>query len=216
MTASTQILAMHSSTRSLSMCCGTNNYGLAIKIFNIYMVLTKPSSSPDASYRRHLLRYTLGRFGATQDTEAAIPRTSMAQRSRRIDMPGRRNIQSKGSRKPSSNSHRRTLPQLQETHGMAHTSRLIRSLPHRYMGPDPSGFLHNSSCGFDITNTTTYEPYLPSSAGNISIPQLGGKLMLTGRDSKIHVTYYDAGGINFAYCTAEISTWDRNVSGKKN
>lgn len=52
---------------------------------------------------------------------------------------------------------------------------------------------------------------VPTSIGNISIPQLGGHLTLNGRDSKFHVTDYDLGGINLIYCTAEIFTWARGV-----
>ncbi|KAI1456826.1 glycoside hydrolase family 35 protein [Annulohypoxylon moriforme] len=65
------------------------------------------------------------------------------------------------------------------------------------------------------TNTTTYKLNVLTSIGNISIPQLDGELVLTRRDSKIHVTDYDIGGINLIYCTAEIFTWARDVPGKR-
>ncbi|KAI0886184.1 glycoside hydrolase family 35 protein [Annulohypoxylon maeteangense] len=64
-------------------------------------------------------------------------------------------------------------------------------------------------------NTTTYKFNVPTSIGNISIPQLGGELVLTRRDSKIHVTDYDVGGVNLIYSTAEIFTWARDTSGKR-
>ncbi|KAI0595266.1 beta-galactosidase, domain 2-domain-containing protein [Biscogniauxia sp. FL1348] len=64
-------------------------------------------------------------------------------------------------------------------------------------------------------NTTTYRLVVPTSTGNVSIPQLGGELVLTGRDSKIHVTDYDVGGVNLIYCTAEIFTWAQAPSGKR-
>jgi len=57
---------------------------------------------------------------------------------------------------------------------------------------------------------TEYSITLPTSQGNIPIPQLGGTLSLWGRDSKFHVTDYDVGGINLLYSTAEIFTWKRN------
>ncbi|KAK0272524.1 hypothetical protein LTR91_006161 [Friedmanniomyces endolithicus] len=57
---------------------------------------------------------------------------------------------------------------------------------------------------------TEYSITLPTSQGNITIPQLGGTLSLWGRDSKFHVTDYDVGGINLLYSTAEIFTWKRN------
>ena len=48
---------------------------------------------------------------------------------------------------------------------------------------------------------------LPTSVGNLSIPQLGGTLTLNGRDSKIHVVDYDINGTTVLYSTAEIFTW---------
>ncbi|KAI1622657.1 beta-galactosidase A [Exophiala viscosa] len=56
-------------------------------------------------------------------------------------------------------------------------------------------------------NSTSYRLNLPTSAGDLSIPQLGGTLTLNGRDSKIHVTDYDVNGTNILYSTAEIFTW---------
>jgi hypothetical protein len=52
-----------------------------------------------------------------------------------------------------------------------------------------------------------YKLTLPTSAGNITIPQLGGSLTLTGRDSKIHVVDYVAGSTELLYSTGEIATW---------
>ncbi|KAK5698835.1 hypothetical protein LTR97_006483 [Elasticomyces elasticus] len=54
---------------------------------------------------------------------------------------------------------------------------------------------------------TYYTITLPTSQGNITIPQIGGSLSLWGRDSKFHVTDYDVGGLNLLYSTAEIFTW---------
>ena len=58
--------------------------------------------------------------------------------------------------------------------------------------------------------STSYRLTVPTSAGNITIPQLRNystSLTLNGRDSKIHVTDYDVGGINLHYSSAEIFTW---------
>ncbi len=63
--------------------------------------------------------------------------------------------------------------------------------------------------------STPYTFSVPTSLGNVSIPQLGGTLTLNGRDSKIHVTDYDVGGINLIYSSADIythgKTGDRRV-----
>ncbi|OQE32507.1 hypothetical protein PENFLA_c001G03164 [Penicillium flavigenum] len=62
---------------------------------------------------------------------------------------------------------------------------------------------------FTSIDNTQYTLILPTSMGDIEIPQLGGYLTLNGRDSKFHVTYYDVGGINLIYSSAEIFTWTR-------
>ncbi|PGH09195.1 hypothetical protein AJ79_05724 [Helicocarpus griseus UAMH5409] len=57
--------------------------------------------------------------------------------------------------------------------------------------------------------STTYKLKLPTSVGELTIPQLGGSLTLNGRDSKFHVTDYDVAGTNILYSTAEIFTWKK-------
>ena len=59
------------------------------------------------------------------------------------------------------------------------------------------------------TTSTTYKFNLKTSQGTITVPQLGGDLVLTRRDSKWHVTDYDIGGLNLLYSTAEIFTWKK-------
>ncbi|KAJ9155583.1 Beta-galactosidase [Pleurostoma richardsiae] len=56
-------------------------------------------------------------------------------------------------------------------------------------------------------SSTSYTLSLPTSAGNLTIPQLGGSLSLNGRDSKVHVTDYPVGDATVLYSTAEIFTW---------
>jgi hypothetical protein len=62
---------------------------------------------------------------------------------------------------------------------------------------------------YENTASTKYTLKLPTSAGTLAIPTLGGNLTLNGRDSKIHVTDYDVGGTNLLYSTAEIFTWKK-------
>ncbi|KAF1986085.1 glycoside hydrolase family 35 protein [Aulographum hederae CBS 113979] len=62
---------------------------------------------------------------------------------------------------------------------------------------------------YQSTNLTRYSLRLSTKIGNITIPQLGGSLLLAGRDSKIHVTNFDIGGIDLLYSSAEIFTWKR-------
>ncbi|KAJ9380822.1 CAZyme family GH35 [Paecilomyces variotii] len=62
---------------------------------------------------------------------------------------------------------------------------------------------------YSSQESTSYKLKLPTSAGNLTIPQLGGSLTLNGRDSKIHVTDYDVAGTNVLYSTAEVFTWKK-------
>ncbi|KAF9878523.1 beta-galactosidase [Colletotrichum karsti] len=58
-------------------------------------------------------------------------------------------------------------------------------------------------------NLTSYTFSVPTSHGNVTIPVMGEQLSLHGRDSKIHVTDYDVGGVNLVYSSAEIFTWKK-------
>ncbi|KAH9208651.1 glycoside hydrolase superfamily [Leptodontidium sp. 2 PMI_412] len=55
----------------------------------------------------------------------------------------------------------------------------------------------------------SYSMKLPSSRGNLVVPQLRGALTLSGRDSKWVVTDYDIGDSTILYSTAEIFTWQK-------
>ena len=59
------------------------------------------------------------------------------------------------------------------------------------------------------TDAITYTLTLPTSKGNITIPQLGGNLGLDGRESKIVVTDFDLGGVNLLYSSADVFTWQQ-------
>jgi hypothetical protein len=62
---------------------------------------------------------------------------------------------------------------------------------------------------YQSTASASYTLNLPTSAGKITIPQLGGSLTLGRRDSKIHVTDYPVGDYTLLYSTAEIFTWKK-------
>lgn len=77
--------------------------------------------------------------------------------------------------------------------------------------------LFSNKTNFYVTRQTVYNSFasnsyklkLKTSAGNLTVPQLGGQLTLNGRDTKIHVTDYDLGDYNLLYSTAEIFTWKK-------
>jgi hypothetical protein len=63
---------------------------------------------------------------------------------------------------------------------------------------------------FQQLNPTEYTLSLKTSRSpKVSIPQLGGSLTLSRRDSKWLVTDYDLGGTVLEYSTAEIFTWKK-------
>ncbi|KAH8890603.1 glycoside hydrolase family 35 protein [Thozetella sp. PMI_491] len=62
---------------------------------------------------------------------------------------------------------------------------------------------------YQDTGSASYTLNLPTSVGTLSIPQLGGSLTLSRRDSKIHVTDYPVGDATVVYSTAEIFTWQK-------
>ncbi|RAQ71831.1 beta-galactosidase [Aspergillus flavus] len=63
---------------------------------------------------------------------------------------------------------------------------------------------------FTFTGNARYRMTVSTSIGNVTLPQLHNTtLSLNGRDSKLHVTDYDVGGINMIYSSAEVLTWAR-------
>lgn len=67
---------------------------------------------------------------------------------------------------------------------------------------------------YSTQSSVDYKLKVPTSAGTLTIPQLGGSLTLNGRDSKIHVVDYDLAGTNILYSTAEVFTWKKSSDGK--
>ncbi|UZP39343.1 hypothetical protein NXS19_007159 [Fusarium pseudograminearum] len=60
---------------------------------------------------------------------------------------------------------------------------------------------------YRTTSSASYTLKVKTSAGQLTIPQLGGSLSLSGRDSKIHVVDYPVGKYKVLYSTAEVFTW---------
>ncbi|KAF2676592.1 glycoside hydrolase family 35 protein [Lentithecium fluviatile CBS 122367] len=62
---------------------------------------------------------------------------------------------------------------------------------------------------YNALGSTSYMLKIRTSAGNFTVPQLGGQLSINGRDSKIHVADYEVGDFNVLYSTAEVFTWKK-------
>lgn len=63
--------------------------------------------------------------------------------------------------------------------------------------------------------STPYKITLPTSQGDIVIPQTNHSLTLSGRDSKVMVTDYDVQGTKLLYSTADIFTHQALANGEK-
>ena len=77
------------------------------------------------------------------------------------------------------------------------------------LGNGTANFFVIRHTDYTSTNTSYYTLNLPSSAGQMTIPRLGGHLTLNGRDSKVHVSDYPLGEYTLVYSTAEIFTWKK-------
>ncbi|KAK8046304.1 putative beta-galactosidase A [Apiospora saccharicola] len=63
--------------------------------------------------------------------------------------------------------------------------------------------------------STQYRVTLPTSQGDMVIPQTNHSLTLSGRDSKVMVTDYDVQGIKLLYSTADVFTHQSLANGEK-
>ncbi|WYZ39133.1 hypothetical protein EsH8_III_001047 [Colletotrichum jinshuiense] len=75
------------------------------------------------------------------------------------------------------------------------------------LGNGTGSFFVVRHSNFSSLATTDYTLRLPTSEGNITVPQSGKLLQLTRRDSKVIVTDYTIGNVTLLYSTAEIFTW---------
>lgn len=81
-------------------------------------------------------------------------------------------------------------------------------------GDDSTSYYVVRHSNYSSQTSTSYKLKLPTRDGDVTIPQLGGDLLLNGRDSKIHVVDYNVSGTTVVYSTAEIFTWKKFAHGK--
>ncbi|KAL2869373.1 glycoside hydrolase family 35 protein [Aspergillus lucknowensis] len=82
------------------------------------------------------------------------------------------------------------------------------------IGNETGSFFVLRHSDYRSQESTPYTLRLPTSAGPLTIPQLGGSLTLNGRDSKVHIVDYDVAGTKILYSTAEVFTWKEFHDGK--
>lgn len=93
----------------------------------------------------------------------------------------------------------------------AYTS--IKSLTTTPLFSNATSFFVVRHANYTSLAVTEYTLTIPTSSGNITIPQTGCQMTLNGRDSKIHVTDYEMGDYSLLYSTTEIFTWQSSPSG---
>lgn len=75
---------------------------------------------------------------------------------------------------------------------------------------DTTKFYISRHTEYDTTSAVPYKLRVSTvNHGDIEIPQLGGDLILTRRDSKIHVSDYPVGDEHLIYSSAEVFTWKK-------
>ncbi len=81
------------------------------------------------------------------------------------------------------------------------------------IGNRSSNFYVVRHADFRSKAATAYRLQIATSSGNLTVPQLGGRLTLNGRDSKIHVTDLAVGRTKLIYTTAEVLSIAKTESG---
>lgn len=110
-----------------------------------------------------------------------------------------------------------------EDHFLRSSAAWLTSFP-RNIGSNNGAFVDNSERELTITLSSdmvggktnfffvrhtyasTSSETLPTSEGNVTVPQLAGSLSLRGRDTKIHVADYEVGTYELLYSSAEVIT----------
>ena len=72
---------------------------------------------------------------------------------------------------------------------------------------DTTAFYVVRHTDYSSMDSTTYKMRVPTSLGTLTLPALGGSLVLNGRDSKILSTDLTLGHANVLYSTDEVYTW---------
>ncbi|KXT09969.1 hypothetical protein AC579_10273 [Pseudocercospora musae] len=167
-----------------------NNYGFGVTIFNTYMAYG------GTNWGRQAHR-------STYDYGAVISEDRLVDRAKYSELKLQANFLQ------ASPAYLSATPQSNQNANGSFTD--LESIAVTALLGNVTGFFVVRHATYNSLDTVTFKIELPTSKGNITIPQLGEhvSLSLHGRDSKIFVTDYDVGGTNLLYSTAEVFTWKR-------
>ncbi|KAJ5903857.1 hypothetical protein N7504_006240 [Penicillium tannophilum] len=174
-----------------------NNYSFGVKIFNIYMLTIKTYGGTNWGNLGYMNGYTSYDYGAAITEDRGIWREKFSEE------------------KLEANFLKVSPAYLTATPGIgvngSYGAPVSIAVTPLLGNGTHTNFYVVRHADFSSTDNTQYTINLPTSIGNVTIPQLGGSLTLYGRDSKFHVTDYDLGGISLIYSSAEILTWARGA-----
>lgn len=173
-----------------------NDYSFGVTIFNIYMTY----GGTNWGNLGHPGGYTSYDYGAVIKEDRGVDREKYSQAKLQANF-----LQA-------SPAYLTAIPQNNSNANGSYTGN--HALATTALLGNTTNFFVIRHAAYNTLESTTYRFTLPTSRGNITVPQLGGSLSLHGRDSKMFVNDYDIGGVNLLYSTAEIFTWKKYGNAK--
>lgn len=167
-----------------------NNYAAGVTIYNPYMIF----GGTNWGNLGHPGGYTSYDYGAVIKEDRTVTREKYSE------------LKLEAQFLKASPGYLTATPDLSSVTGIYSPNKDVTVTP--LQGDDGSFFVVRHT-DYRQKEATTYTLTLPVTGENLTIPQLGGSLTLSGRDSKIHVTNYPVGDATLLYSTAEIFTWQQ-------
>lgn len=167
-----------------------NNYAAGVTIFNPYMIF----GGTNWGNLGHPGGYTSYDYGAVINEDRTVAREKYSE------------LKLEAQFLKASPGYLTATPGLSSVTGVYSSNKGVAITP---LEGDDGSFFVVRHADYQQREATTYTLNLPVLDGNVTIPQLGGSLTLSGRDSKIHVTNYPVGDATLLYSTAEIFTWQQ-------
>ncbi|KAI1778006.1 glycoside hydrolase family 35 protein [Hypoxylon cercidicola] len=166
-----------------------NNYAVGVTIFNLYMIY----GGTNWGNLGHPGGYTSYDYGSVIKEDRTVTREKYSE------------LKLEATFIQSSPSYLTAIPGISSTSTYSDNSGITVTPVLASNSTDASFFIirHTNYSSFA---STQYRVKLPTSEGELTIPQTNGTLSLNGRDSKMMVTDYDVPGIRLLYSTADIFT----------
>jgi hypothetical protein len=165
-----------------------NNFAAGVTIYSLYMIF----GGTNWGNLGHPGGYTSYDYGAVISEDRTVTREKYSE------------LKLEANFLKVSPGYLTAIPAMSSVTGVYSENKAMAITP--LQGDDGSFFVVRHA-DYQQREAATYTLTLPVSGKNVTIPQLGGSLTLSGRDTKIHVTNYPVGDATLLYSTAEIFTW---------